>query len=102
MRRTELTGEDLEGSGEEEASALLQSEELDEEEEEGQAAEDDGQDHESLDRLDPLCRGEEGGGEESVVNNRSSSSSKASFVHNVGFNECVKGEWGTNKCRSEL
>ena len=101
MRRTELTGEDLEGSGEEEASALLQSEELDEEEEEGQAAEDDGQDHESLDRLDPLCRGEEGGGEESVVNNRSSSS-KASFVHNVGFNECVKGEWRTNKCRSEL
>lgn len=106
MRRAELTGEDLEGSGEEEASALLQSEELDEEEEEGQAAEDDGQDHESLDRLNPLCRGEEGGGrrrkEEESVNNRSSSSSKASFVHNVGFNECVKGEWRTNKCRSEL
>lgn len=39
---TELTGKDLEGSGEEEASALLQSEELAEEEEERQAAEDDG------------------------------------------------------------
>ena len=63
VRRAELTGEDLEGSGEEEASTLLQSEELDEEEEEGQAAEDDGQDHESLDRLNPLCTGEEGGGE---------------------------------------
>lgn len=49
-----LTCKDLEGSGEEEASALLQGEELAEEEDEGQAAEDDGQDHESLDRLDPL------------------------------------------------
>lgn len=48
------TGKNLEGSGEEEASALLQSEELDEEEEEGEAAEDDGEDHEGLDRLDPL------------------------------------------------
>lgn len=51
-----LTGKDLEGSGEEEASALLQSEELAEEEDERQAAEDDGKDHEGLDRLDPLCR----------------------------------------------
>lgn len=49
-----LTGKDLEGSGDEEASALLQSKKLAEEEEERQAAEDDGQDHEGLDRLDPL------------------------------------------------
>lgn len=48
------TGKDLEGSSEEEASALLQSEELAEEEEEREEAEDDGQDHESLDRLNPL------------------------------------------------
>ncbi len=34
LRGTELTGKDLEGSSEEEASALLQSEELAEEEEE--------------------------------------------------------------------
>lgn len=53
----ELTGKNLEGSSEEEASALLQSEELAEEEEERDAAEDDGEDHESLDRLNPLCRG---------------------------------------------
>lgn len=57
MRCVELTGKNLEGSSEEEASALLQSEELAEEEEEREAAEDDGQDHESLDRLNPLCRG---------------------------------------------
>lgn len=38
----ELTGKNLEGSGEEEASTFLQSEELAEEEEERQAAEDDG------------------------------------------------------------
>lgn len=38
----ELTGKNLEGPGEEEASAFLQSEELAEEEEERQAAEDDG------------------------------------------------------------
>lgn len=66
---TELTGKDLEGSSEEEASTLLQSEKLAEEEEERQAAEDDGQDHESLDRLDPLCRGRREK-KESVVNNR--------------------------------
>lgn len=59
-----LTGKNLEGSGEEEASALLQGEELAEEQEEGQAAEDDGEDHESLDRLDPLCRGGGVGGGE--------------------------------------
>lgn len=53
----ELTGKNLEGSGEEEASTFLQGEELAEEQEEGQAAEDDGEDHESLDRLDPLCGG---------------------------------------------
>lgn len=52
----ELTGKNLEGSGEEEASTFLQGEELAEEEEERQAAEDDGQDHQGLDRLDPLCR----------------------------------------------
>lgn len=55
----ELTGKNLEGPGEEEASTFLQGEELAEEQEEGQAAEDDGEDHESLDRLDPLCRGGE-------------------------------------------
>lgn len=60
-----LTGKNLEGSGEEEASAFLQSEELAEEQEERQAAEDDGEDHESLDRLDPLCGGR-GGGEPSI------------------------------------
>lgn len=59
-----LTGKNLEGSGEEEASSFLQGEELAEEQEEGQAAEDDGEDHESLDRLDPLW---EGGG--TAVNN---------------------------------
>lgn len=59
LRLNELTGKDLEGAGEEEASALLQGEELAEEEEERQDAEDDGQDHESLDRLNPLCKGEE-------------------------------------------
>lgn len=48
------TGKDLESSSEEEASTLLQSEELAEEQEEREAAEDDGQDHESLDRLNPL------------------------------------------------
>lgn len=37
-----LTGKNLEGPGEEEASTFLQSEELAEEEEERQAAEDDG------------------------------------------------------------
>lgn len=52
----ELTGKYLEGPGEEEAPTLLQSEELAEEEEERQAAEDDGEDHDTLDRLDPLCR----------------------------------------------
>lgn len=57
--RIELTGKDLEGSSEEEASALLQSEELAEEEQERNAAEDDGQDHESLDCLNPFCRREE-------------------------------------------
>lgn len=51
-----LTSKDLEGSSEEEASTLLQSEELAEEEKERQAAEDDGQDHECLDRLNPLCK----------------------------------------------
>jgi len=50
------TCKDLEGSSEEEASTLLQSKELAEEQEERQAAEDDGQDHEGLDRLDPLSR----------------------------------------------
>lgn len=54
-----LTSKDLESSSEEEAPSLLQSEELAEEQEEGQAAEDDGQDHEGLDRLDPLCRDEQ-------------------------------------------
>lgn len=53
----ELTGKNLEGSSEEEASTFLQSEELAEEQEERDAAEDDGEDHESLDRLDPFCRG---------------------------------------------
>lgn len=44
-----LTGENLEDSGDEEPSTLLQSEELDEEEEEGETAEDDGENHQSLD-----------------------------------------------------
>lgn len=56
-----LTGKNLEGSGQEEASAFLESEELAEEQEERQAAEDDGEDHESLDRLNPLCGGVEEG-----------------------------------------
>ena len=50
-----LTGNNLEDSSEEEAAALLQSEELAEEEDEGDAAEDDGQDHDGLDCLDPFC-----------------------------------------------
>lgn len=58
----ELTGQNLEDTGDEETSAFLQSEELAEEEEEREAAEDDGEDHQSLDRLDPLC----GGGESFV------------------------------------
>lgn len=52
-------GKDLEGSGKEEAAALLQGEELAEEQEERQEAEDDGQNHQGLNRLDPLptrCR----------------------------------------------
>lgn len=53
----ELTSKNLEGSGDEEASTFLQSEELAEEQEERDAAEDDGEDHESLDRLDPHCKG---------------------------------------------
>ena len=60
VRKCQLTGKYLEGPSEEEASTLLQSEELAEEEEERQAAEDDGEDHETLDRLNPLCR--RGGG----------------------------------------
>ncbi len=48
-----LTSKDLESSSEEEASTLLESKELAEEQEEGQEAEDDWQDHESLDGLDP-------------------------------------------------
>lgn len=50
----EQTGKDLEGSSEEETSTFLQSEELAEEQEERQAAEDNGEDHDSLDRLNPL------------------------------------------------
>ena len=80
----ELTGKDLEGSSEEEASTLLQSEELAEEEEERQAAEDDGQDHEGLDRLDPLCKGGRGRGKRVLsITDLQSSLSKASFIYHV-------------------
>lgn len=50
-----LTSQDLEGSSEEEASSLLKREKLAEKQEQRQDAEDDGQDHEGLDRLNPNC-----------------------------------------------
>lgn len=49
-----LTGQDLEDGGEEEAAALDQPEELIEEGDEGEDAEEDGEDHEGLNRLDPV------------------------------------------------
>ena len=49
-----LTGQDLEDGGEEEASALDQSEQLIQEGDEGEEAEQDGQHHESLHCLDPV------------------------------------------------
>lgn len=51
------TGKNLEDTGDEETSTFLQSEELAEEEEEGETAEDDGEDHQRLDRLDPFSSG---------------------------------------------
>lgn len=85
----ELTGKNLEGPGEEEASTFLQSEELAEEEEERQAAEDDGEDHQSLDRLDPLCR--RGRKRRALSGSDRQSSSSPSSVHNADFNQ---GEHG--------
>lgn len=49
-----LTGQDLEDGGEEEASALDQPEQLVQEGDEGEEAEEHRQDHEGLDRLDPV------------------------------------------------
>lgn len=48
------TRQDLEDGGEEEASALDQFEELEHERDEGEEAEEQGQDHEGLHRLDPV------------------------------------------------
>lgn len=44
-----LTGENLENSCDEKTSPFLEGEELDKEEEEGETAEDDGENHQSLD-----------------------------------------------------
>lgn len=49
-----LTGQDLEDGGEEEASTLDQPEQLIQEGNEGEEAEEHRQDHEGLDRLDPV------------------------------------------------
>lgn len=49
-----LTGQDLEDGSEEEAAALDQPEELVEEGDEGKDAEEDGEDHEGLNRLNPV------------------------------------------------
>lgn len=49
-----LTREDLEHSGDVEPAALGEREELAEEQEQGQDAEDDGEDHHGLDRLQPF------------------------------------------------
>ncbi len=51
-----LTRKDLEDGGEEEASALDQSEELIQKGNEGEEAEEYGEDHEGLDRLDPVWK----------------------------------------------
>lgn len=45
----------MEDSGDVKAATLGESEELAEEQEQGEDAEDDGQDHGGLDRLQPLC-----------------------------------------------
>lgn len=50
-----LTSQDLEGSSEEKASALLKRKKLAEKQQQRQDAEDDGQDHEGLDCLNPNC-----------------------------------------------
>lgn len=55
--RAILTCQDLEDGGEEEAPALDQPEQLIQEGDEGEEAEEHGQDHEGLDRLDPVWRG---------------------------------------------
>lgn len=52
----EKTSKDLKSSSEEEASALLKREKLAEKQQERQDTEDDGQDHEGLDRLNPYSR----------------------------------------------
>lgn len=49
-----LTSKDLEDGGEEEASALDQSEQLIQKGNEGEEAEEQGQDHEGLNCLDPV------------------------------------------------
>lgn len=53
-REVVLTCQNLEDGGEEEASALDQSEQLVHEGNEGEEAEEQGQDHEGLHRLDPV------------------------------------------------
>lgn len=50
----EHTRQDLEDGGEEEASALHQSEQLEHKRNEGEEAEEQGEDHEGLHRLDPV------------------------------------------------
>lgn len=50
-----LTCQNLEDGGEVEASALEQFEELKQKRDEGEEAEEHGQDHEGLHRLDPVC-----------------------------------------------
>lgn len=61
MNKVLLTGQDLEDGGEEESAALDQPEELVEEGDEGEDAEEDGENHEGLNRLDPVWRRETGG-----------------------------------------